>query len=604
MNSIDEEASKVGICKVIPPKNWFRAPDYNDYVNSSNLKFTPIQQQAIMNPQHRGAFAVKIDEFSSMELKDFKPIADAYTLEENGSKRGEFDKYKQLEEAFWKGLGSVSDTRYEGMEKPLYGADLPGTLFGEDCHHSWNLSNLDSTLRLLGYAIPGVTSSMLYVGMWRSMFAFHTEDYDLYSINYLHTGAPKCWYSVPPSNRSQFESYAKFAFAEDCKDCEQFLRHKNSMISPKTMKDKGINFNTVVQEPGEFVITFPGTYHGGYNQGFNIAEATNFATPRWFDIGRKAKSCSCRKDVVTIDVDLFETLYLRQANYCSQSPFSQNYQRMRCPCKKNATYDKQKGKWNGLTKNKNGKTEKIFRCYACHLWCHHDCIYDPDDEEKGSSDDSDDSSDDGINFNGDKKAVIYEDGEEIDGEQERLLCETCYEIENNTASESENDNSDHDSGDPRALKMIVARKKSAASGKGASGKATSPIRSQSIKSRYKTPKIGDIVITDDNDSEGEVNDILDTDIKIMYMKNKKRSYAWTSLGSISIVSRPSAEKNASNAKKDSSVANKKDSGTSPKKMRVQAPSSTSNSKKKSTTKSAATNKKGSPSSNKHAGFDD
>jgi len=41
------------------------------------------------------------------------------------------------------------------------------------------------------------------------------------------------------------------------------MRHKTSVLSPKALQDSGIPFHMVVQRPGEFVITFPASYHAG-----------------------------------------------------------------------------------------------------------------------------------------------------------------------------------------------------------------------------------------------------------------------------------------------------------------------------------------------------
>jgi hypothetical protein len=126
---------------------------------------------------------------------------------------------------------------------------------------------------------------------------------DLYSINYLHFGAPKQWYCIPPDYSERFERIAQGIFSQDFKQCPQFLRHKTHLISPSSLTNDGVPFNRLVQHEGEFVLTFPFAYHSGYNLGFNCAESINFALENWIDIGRKAESCRCITDSVQIDVE-------------------------------------------------------------------------------------------------------------------------------------------------------------------------------------------------------------------------------------------------------------------------------------------------------------
>lgn len=141
-----------------------------------------------------------------------------------------------------------------------------------------------------------------------STFSWHTEDMDLYSINYLHFGAPKYWYCIPPSDREKFEAMAISYFPEQYKKCNQFLRHKNTLISPSVIKQHNVTIHKMVHEPGQFVITAPGAYHAGFNSGFNCAESVNFATEKWIEVGMKADYCDCRADTVRLSMSAWADL--------------------------------------------------------------------------------------------------------------------------------------------------------------------------------------------------------------------------------------------------------------------------------------------------------
>ncbi|KAG0088557.1 hypothetical protein BGZ93_002489 [Podila epicladia] len=204
------------------------------------------------------------------------------------------DYCKDVERNYWRNLTFV---------QPMYGADMSGSLF-DSRTTSWNTQCLGDLLtRKLVKKVPGVNTPYLYFGMWKATFAWHVEDMDLYSINYLHFGAPKQWYCIPPDYSERFERIAQGIFSQDFKQCPQFLRHKTHLISPSILSNDGVPFNRLVQHEGEFVLTFPFAYHSGYNLGFNCAESINFALENWIDIGRKAESCRCITDSVQIDVE-------------------------------------------------------------------------------------------------------------------------------------------------------------------------------------------------------------------------------------------------------------------------------------------------------------
>ena len=99
----------------------------------------------------------------------------------------EDNSIENMERQYWKNIM---------FNQPIYGADIPGTITDKDVKH-WNIAHLGTILDLLETDIKvkllGVNTPYLYFGMWKAMFPWHTEDMDLYSINYVHFGAPKSW---------------------------------------------------------------------------------------------------------------------------------------------------------------------------------------------------------------------------------------------------------------------------------------------------------------------------------------------------------------------------------------------------------------------------
>ncbi|XP_060723132.1 lysine-specific demethylase 4A isoform X2 [Tachysurus vachellii] len=282
-------AHRAGLAKIVPPKEWKPRRSYDDI--DDLLIPAPIQQ--VVTGQS-GLFTQYNIQKKPMTVKEFRKTANS---DKFCSPR--YDDFEELERKYWKNLT---------FNPPIYGADVNGTLY--DPHiDEWNVGRLNTILDTVehesGITIEGVNTPYLYFGMWKTTFAWHTEDMDLYSINYLHFGEPKSWYAVPPEHGKRLERLAKGFFPGSSQNCEAFLRHKMTLISPSILKKYGIPFEKITQEAGEFMITFPYGYHAGFNHGFNCAESTNFATQRWIDYGKQAILCSCRKDMVKISMDVF-----------------------------------------------------------------------------------------------------------------------------------------------------------------------------------------------------------------------------------------------------------------------------------------------------------
>ncbi|CAJ1975005.1 unnamed protein product [Sphenostylis stenocarpa] len=364
---IEKEASKYGICKIIPP---FPPPpkktaiaNLNRSLAVSGSTFTTRQQQIgfcprrprpVQRPVWQSGDHYTFTEFES-KAKSFEK---AYLKRHTRKGSGLGPSPLETETLFWKAT----------LDKPFsveYANDMPGSAFSPKCRHAgdptsladtpWNMRAVSrangSLLRFMKEEIPGVTSPMVYVAMLFSWFAWHVEDHDLHSLNYLHMGASKTWYGVPRDAAVAFEEVVRVhgyggeinplvpqftRLLEGC-GCIVFCSHNHELSSSIIVENKVFHAavllcpgspryaetGKLVQNAGEFVVTFPRAYHTGFSHGFNCGEAANIATPEWL---RVAKDAAIRRASLNYPpmVSHFQLLYDLALALCSRIPASIN----------------------------------------------------------------------------------------------------------------------------------------------------------------------------------------------------------------------------------------------------------------------------------------
>lgn len=192
----------------------------------------------------------------------------------------------------------------------------------------WNLQVIarspGSLTRFMPDDIPGVTSPMIYIGMLFSWFAWHVEDHELHSLNYLHMGSPKTWYAVPGDYASTFEEVIgihAYGGNVDRLDALTILGEKTTLLSPEVIIKSGIPCCRLVQNPGEFVVTFPRAYHVGFSHGYNCGEAANFGTPKWLTVAKEAAVRRAAMNYLPM-LSHQQLLYLLTMSFISRIPRS------------------------------------------------------------------------------------------------------------------------------------------------------------------------------------------------------------------------------------------------------------------------------------------
>lgn len=366
--SIHAKAEPYGICRIVPPSLWNPPCPLKEKSIWENAKFaTRIQQVDLLQNREpmrkknksgkrkrrtRFSFSLGMRRYSTSEssqasvaskndekfgfhsgldftFEEFQKYADNFKECYFGMKSsGNLTSAKTEEKKRWEpSVEDIEGEYWRIVEQPkeevevYYGADLETGVFGsgfpkaltendidEYKASGWNLNNFPrlpgSVLCFEGSDISGVLVPWLYVGMCFSSFCWHVEDHHLYSLNYLHWGAPKVWYGVPGSHASALEDAMRKHLPHLFEEQPHLLHELVTQLTPSVLKSEGVPVHRVVQHPREFVLTFPRAYHSGFNCGFNCAEAVNVAPVDWLAHGQSAVelySEQCRKTSISHD---------------------------------------------------------------------------------------------------------------------------------------------------------------------------------------------------------------------------------------------------------------------------------------------------------------
>ncbi|CAH1419125.1 unnamed protein product [Lactuca virosa] len=277
---IEEEASKYGICKIIPPVS--ASPKKTVIANLN-------RSLSARNPDSSPTFTTRQQQVGFCPRKHHRPVqkpvwqsGEIYTVPQFEVKAKSFEKsYLKRGSNSKKGLTALEvETLYwkAHVDKPFsveYANDMPGSAFdqtggGHGKKHGkkeigdaltvgeteWNMRGVSrskgSLLKFMKEEIPGVTSPMVYISMLFSWFAWHVEDHDFHSLNYMHLGASKTWYGVPRDAAVAFEDVIReHAYGGEI----------NPIVTFATLGEKDHNY---------------------------ISRTANIATPGWLKVARDA----------------------------------------------------------------------------------------------------------------------------------------------------------------------------------------------------------------------------------------------------------------------------------------------------------------------------
>ena len=214
VQTIYDQAALYGICIINPPAESWKCTvtpdDWEAACKTAQREATfDIKKQKLLNAQRKSGDPGFEFLDRQLNLGEYAKETEKYQerVRKTLPRPVDIDDEIDVETAFFDTMA-----REQGNQTVIYGNDVEGTLLENDSgvkDNPWAPMRIslhaDSPIRALGDDCPGITRPYMYFGMFFTFFCWHTEDNDLYSINYMIGGKPKTWYAVPDHAAEGFE---------------------------------------------------------------------------------------------------------------------------------------------------------------------------------------------------------------------------------------------------------------------------------------------------------------------------------------------------------------------------------------------------------------
>ncbi|WIA33162.1 hypothetical protein OEZ86_006310 [Tetradesmus obliquus] len=272
----DEIARQHGICKIIPPEGW-TPPDAAALLQG--LQFA-AQRQFVSHLCMRAAppvaaAAAAAAAAAGMEQQDAEGRHSQLPWD-SASEQERLQLLLGQDSALLAQLDALAEAGPGAAASPAAGRDAAAGAAADASEQHPSIEQIEAEL-----------GSCLAVSGWRC------EQQGLYSLQYMHSGAPQVWYAVPGQAGEAFEVAVADCLPQLAAADPLLLARQPVAVSPNELSARGLPVSRLVQEPGSFVLALPGAFTCSVATGFCAAEGLGLAPWDWLghgcDAARKAR---------------------------------------------------------------------------------------------------------------------------------------------------------------------------------------------------------------------------------------------------------------------------------------------------------------------------